>query len=92
MEFDQNAAQIILGKSYPSLILYSNKQSISWKEYVKLMKYISIKIRGKLLCVIADIKEKISAKFAEYLGIKEYNLPTLLIVEPKDSFKKYKMD
>ena len=92
MEFDQNAAQIILGKSYPSLILYSNKQSISWKEYVKLMKYISIKIRGKLLCVIADIKEKISAKFAEYLGIKEYNLPTLLIVEPKDSLKKYKMD
>ena len=32
------------------------------------------------------------SKFAEFLGIKEYNLPTLLIVELKDSLKKYKMD
>ena len=92
MEFDEKAAQIILGKSHPALILYSNKKSVSWKEYVKLMKYISTKIKGRLLCIIANIKEKISAKFAEYLGVKEYNLPSLLIVESKGYLKKYKMD
>ena len=92
MEFDEKAAQFILGKSYPALILYSNKKSVSWKEYVKLMKYISIKIKGKLLCIIANIKEKISAKFAEYLGVKEYNLPSLLIVESKGYLQKYKME
>ena len=92
MEFDEKAAQIILAKSYPALILYSNKKSVSWKEYVKLMKYISIKIKGRLLCIIANIKEKISAKFAEYLGVKEYNLPSLLIVESKGYLLKYKME
>ena len=92
MEFDEKAAQIILGKSYPALIMYSNKKSSSWKGYVKLMKYISIKINGRLLCIIANIKEKISANFAEYLGIKEYNIPSLLIVESKGYLKKYKME
>ena len=92
MEFDQKAAQIILGQSNSALIFYSNKKWPSWKEYVKLMKYISIKIKGKLLCIIANIKEKISLKFAEFLGIKEYNLPSLVIVESKGYLKKYKME
>ena len=56
------------------------------------MKYISIKIKGRLLCIIANIKEKISAKFAEYLGIKEYNLPSVLLIESKGDIKKYKME
>ena len=92
MEFDQNTAQIILAKSHPALILYSNKKSIDWKGYAKLMKYISIKIKGNLLCVIADIKEKISAKFGEYLGVKEYDLPSVFLVESKGYLKKYKME
>ena len=92
MEFDEKAAQLILGKSYPALILYANKKSNSWNEYAKLMKYISIKIKGRLLCIIANIKEKISAKFAEYLGIKEYNLPSVLLIESKGDIKKYKME
>ena len=92
MKFDEKAAQIILGQSNSALILYANKKHPTWKEYEKLMKYISIKIKGKLLCVIANIKDKISAKFAEYLGIKEYNLPSVLIIETKGDLKKYKME
>ena len=92
MEFNERAAQKILGQSNPALILYSNKKMSSWKQHEKLMKYISIKIKGKLLCIIANIKDKISLKFADYLGIKEYNLPSLVIVESKGYLKKYKME
>ena len=92
MEFDEKSAETILGQSNSALILYHNKKLSSWKGYEKLMKYISINIRGKLLCVMANIKDKISAKFAEYLGIKEYNLPSLLIIETKGYLKKYKME
>ena len=92
MEFDEKAAQIILGQSNSALILYANKKLSSWNGYEKLMKFIAIKIKGKLLCVMANIKDKISAKFAEYLGINEYNLPSLVIVETKGYLKKYKME
>lgn len=91
MKFNEKSAQLILGQSNSALILYANKKYPSWKEYEKLMKYIAMKIKGKLFCVIANIKDKISAKFAEYLGIKEYNLPSVVIVETKGYLKKYKM-
>ena len=92
MEFDEKAAQIILGQSNTALILYANKKHSSWKGYERLMRFIAIKIKGKLLCVMANIKDKISTKFAEYLGINEYNLPSLVIVETKGYLKKYKME
>ena len=56
------------------------------------MKYISIKIKGNLISVIADIREKISAKFAEYLGVKDYDLPSVFLIETKGYLKKYKME
>jgi len=92
MEFDEKAAQIILGQSNTALILYANKKHSSWKGYERLMRFIAIKIKGKLLCVMANIKDKISVKFAEYLGINEYNLPSLVIAETKGYLKKYKME
>ena len=92
MIFDEKSAEIIFGKSLSALFLFSDKKMDSWIQYEKLTKYISIKIKGRLLCVIANFNDKISSKLAEYVGIKEYNLPSVVIIETKGTLKKYKMN
>ena len=92
MKFDEKSAEIIFGKSLPALIFYTTKKKETWLQYEKLVKYISIKIKGRLLCLIANYKDKISSKFAEYLGLKEKDLPSVVIIETKGTLKKYKLE
>ena len=92
MKFDEKAAQIIFGKALPAILLFASEKSEKWGEYEKLMKSVSEKLNGKLKVVLTDIKEGIAARFAEYIGIKENELPSVRIADTRADFKKYNME
>ncbi len=92
MKFDEKAAQIIFGKSLPAIMLYASEKSGKWEEYQKLMSTVSDKLGGKLKVVLTDIKEGMAARVAEYIGIKESELPSVRIADTRGDFKKYNME
>ena len=92
MKFDEKAAQIIFGKPFPAIVLYASEKSEKWGEYEKLMKNVSEKLNGKLKVVLTDIKEGMAARLAEYIGIKENELPSVRIADTRADFKKYNME
>ena len=92
MTFDEKAAQIIFGKAIPAIILYCDKKSDKWDEYRKIMESVSDKIKGKLKVVQTDIKEGMASRLAEYIGIKESDLPTVRIADTRVDLKKYNME
>lgn len=93
MKFDEKAANIIFEKNQSALILFSDEKSKKWVEYEQLMKRISDKLNYKLKIIITDIKDVLSAKLAEKIGIKENDLPTIRIIDTTGKYlRKYKME
>jgi len=93
MMFNDKAVQYIFQKKNPAVILYADKKSVNWNKYGNIMIEISEKLNRKLAVVITDIKEGISSRLAEYVGIKENDLPLVSILDTrKDDLKKYNMD
>ena len=92
MTFDEKGAQIIFGKAMPAIILYCDKKSPKWAEYKKLMEKISDKVKGKLKVVQTDIKEGMASRLAEYIGVKEADLPSVRIADTRVDLKKYNME
>ena len=91
-DFQFEAAQIIFGKSLPAIMLYASEKSEKLGEYEKLMISVSEKLKGKLKVVPTDIKEGMAARLAEYIGIKENELPPVRIADTRNDFKKYNME
>ena len=93
MKFDEKAANIIFDKNQSALILFSDEKSKKWTEYEQLMKRISDKLNYKLKIIITDIKDVLSAKLAEKIGVKENDLPTIRIIDTTGKYlRKYKME
>ena len=93
MKFDEKAANMIFEKNQSALILFTDEKSKKWADYEKLMKKISDKLNYKLKIIITDIKDVLSAKLAETIGLKENNLPAIRIIDKTGKYtKKYKME
>jgi len=92
MKFDEKAAQIIFGKSIPAIILYASEKSDKWNDYKKLLESVSDKINGKLKVVLTDIKEGMASRLAEYIGVKDKDLPSVRIADTRVDLKKYNME
>ncbi len=92
MKFDEKAAQIIFGKALPAIVLYADEKSEKWAEYEKLMTSVSEKLNGKLKVVLTDIKQGMAARLAEYIGVKDKDLPSVRIADTRNDLKKYNME
>ena len=92
MVFDDKAVQHIFQKKNPALILYADRKSINWNKYGNIMNEVSEKINRKMAVVLTDIKEVISVRFADYVGVKEKDLPLVAIIDTRKDLKKYIMD
>ena len=55
------------------------------------MTKVSQTIKGKMPLVMTDIKDGISSRLAEYVGITEKDLPLISILDTRNDFKKYNM-
>ena len=91
MFFNDKSAQYIFQKKHPALILFEKSDSQDWNYYGSIMAQVSEKIRGKIIVVMTDIKEGISSRLADYVGIKEKDLPLISILDTRKDFKKYIM-
>ena len=93
MKFDKKAANIIFEKNQSAIILFADEKSKNWVKFEDLMKKISDKLNYKLKVVMTDIKEVISAKLAEKIGIIDKDLPSIRIIDMSgEHMKKYKME
>jgi protein disulfide isomerase len=92
MVFNDRSVQHIFQKKNPAVILYADQKSINWNKYGNIMIEVSEKIKRKMAVVLTDIKEGISARLAEYVGIKEKDLPLVSILDTRKDFKKYNME
>ena len=81
-------------KSYipPQKSLIADNKSVNWNRYGNIMVEVSEKINRKLAVIITDIKEGIAVRLADYVGIKEKDLPLVSILDTRKDFKKYNMD
>lgn len=91
MKFDDKAAQLIFGKNQPALVLYRDKNSEKTAELDKIMTEYAPEVVGKLQVVITDIKEGLESRLAEYIGVKEEDLPTVRIHDTRVDLKKYNL-
>ena len=56
------------------------------------MTTIAEKIYGKLKVILTDIKEGMAARLAEYIGVRDADLPSVRIADTRVDLKKYNMD
>ena len=82
-KFDDKAAEIIFGKQSPAIMLFASEKSKKWGEYEKILRNVSEKLKGKLKVVLTDIKEGIAVKLANYMVIKENDLPSVRIADTR---------
>ena len=92
MVFNDKTVQFVFQKKNPALVLYSDNKSLNWNRYGNILISVSEKINRKLVVVITDIKEGIAARLADYVGIKERDLPLVSILDTRKDFKKYNME
>lgn len=92
MVFNDKSVQFIFQKKNPALILYADNKSMNWNKYGNIMHEVSEKINRKLVVILTDIKEGIAVRLADYVGIKEKDLPLVSILDTRKEFKKYNMD
>ena len=92
-DFNEKTAQIIFGKSLPSLFLFGNKKLLNrWEDHEKLMKYLTRTVNTTLKLVLANVKDKISKKLFDFIGLEEADIPSIVIIDARDGFKKFKME
>ena len=91
MLFNDKSVQYIFQKKNPALVLFESSKNENWNYYLNIMNEVSEKIKGKIVVVMTDIKEGIAARLAEYVDVKEKDLPVLFILDTRNDFKKYKM-
>ena len=92
MKFDEKAAKLIFGKSIPSIILFPERKRNKLAQYENILRNVSNKINDKYKIAVADIREKISEKLIKIIGLRENNLPSVIIIDPRNEFKKYKLE
>ena len=91
MVFNDKSVQYIFQKKHPALILFENNNTDNWNYYGNIMTKVSQTIKGKMPLVMTDIKDGISSRLAEYVGITEKDLPLISILDTRSDFKKYNM-
>jgi len=90
--FDQETAQLIFGDLKPGMFLYRDPNSKNAKEVEAEFTAVANEIRGKIVFVITGIHEGLEERLAEYIGIKDENLPSVRIHDTSIDLKKYTME
>jgi len=89
--FDDKTTERVFGKNQPALVYFGEKGD-KWNEAEKIMEKIADKIGGKLKVVMSEIKEGMAKRIAEYIGIKNEDLPSVRILDTRRDIKKYIME
>ena len=89
--FDDKTIQSVFAKNAPAIVYFGEKGD-KWNEAEKVLESVAEKISGKLRIVMTEIKEGMAQRVAEYVGVKQEDLPTLRILDTRKDLKKYIME
>ena len=93
LSWNEKTISIIFRKSNPALFLFINKNDEKYNEYYKLMESIYEKIGKDIKIIIMGLQDAEEKRFGEWIGIKENELPSIRIGDPRNrGFSKYKME
>jgi protein disulfide-isomerase A1 len=91
MKFDEKSAQHIFGKAVPAIFLYRDKNSENTEKFDAAFTAVAKKVKGRIQCVITDIKEGLETRLAEYIGVTAADLPSVRIADTRSDLLKYNM-
>ena len=90
--FDDKTTQIVFGDNQPT-ICYFGVKGEKWDEAEKLLDKIADKaMEKKLKVTMTEIKEGMGKRIAEYIGVKDADLPSIRIIDTRKEMKKYIME
>jgi protein disulfide-isomerase A1 len=89
LNWDEKTSDKIFNNKNPVLFLFRSEKD--YVELDKLLREVSLKLKGKLFVVVTDI-ENSSARLAELMGIKDEDLPTIRLYDTRTDLKKYKLE
>ena len=89
MDYSDKALKLVFGKRFPGLFLYVKPNSEKEEKLRELMKTVSEKYSQKVQCIISDNKGN-AGRLAEFLGVKDDEMPTIRLVDFRTGQNKYK--
>ena len=89
--FDDKTTERVFGKNQPALVYFGEKGD-KWNDAEKIMEKIADKVAGKLKVIMSEIKEGMAKRIAEYIGVKNEDLPSVRILDTRRDIKKYIME
>ena len=89
--FDDKTTELVFGKNKPAIVYFGTKGD-KWNEAEKLMEKMAEKLGAKLKVVMTEIKSGMGKRIAEYIGLKEQELPSVRILDTRKDLKKYIME
>jgi protein disulfide-isomerase A1 len=89
MDFSDKTLKVVFGQKVPGLFLYVKPNSEKEERLRNLMKIIADKYSGKLQVVVSDNKGT-GGRVAEFLGVKNEDMPTIRLVDFRKGQNKYK--
>ena len=89
--FDKKTIELIFGKNQPAIV-YFGITGDKWTEAEKLMEKLAEKLGDKLKVIMTEIKSDMGKNIAEYIGLKDQELPSVRILDTRNVLKKYIMD
>lgn len=91
MLFNEKSAQLIFGKSVPGLFLYYDKTSSNAEALLSILREVAPLVKDKIQVVSTGISEGLEQRLAEYIGVKDTDLPSVRIADTRSELKKYNM-
>jgi len=89
--FDDKTTELVFGKNKPAIVYFGTKGD-KWTEAEKLMEKMAEKLGAKLKVVMTEIKTGMGKRIAEYIGLKDEELPSVRILDTRKDLKKYIME
>ena len=89
--FDDKTTELVFGKNQPAIVYFGTKGD-KWTEAEKLMEKVAEKVGAKLKVAMTEIKSGMGKRIAEYIGLKEQDLPSVRILDTRKDLRKYIME
>ena len=92
MKWDQKVAQHVFGNNAPGLFLYRDPNAESTPALDELLTTLAKEYKGTIQTVLTGISEGFETKLAEYIGVKQEDLPSVRIADTRKDLAKYTME
>jgi len=91
IEYEEKYNRFIYDEQRTSIIVFYDQNGQKADQIEDVLIEFSRRIKGRLITFQSGIVDEEQKKNAENLGVKESDLPLVLIIDPKKGYKKYKM-